>query len=263
MNVIKRFFKIWSRGFSLSMSSQLAYRTSFILLVFSLIFSRLIGPIITLLVYNISNGIPGWTLWEMILFQGVAVFVFGFNHAFLGGIAWTTQEMVNEGEFEMVLLRPFYILANIASRSIDFHGITDVLVGLVIIVVSVIKLHLFGPMLFAFALLILLALLFILSLDVIVASLAIIFVQVEALDNIVGSVAQFSGWPITIYPGGVKFLFNFVIPVAIASYWPATILLGKEPLTNIFLAIIPVMIFFAFSMWFWKFAMKKYQSAGG
>jgi len=263
MKDIRRFFKIWARGFSLSMSSQLAYRTSFVLLVFSLIFSRLIGPIITLLVYNASQGIPGWTLLEMILFQGVAVFVFGFSHAFVGGIAWTTQEMVNEGEFEMVLLRPFYILANVASRAIDFHGITDILVGLTLIIFALIKLHLIGWMLLAFALLILLALIFIFSLNVIVASLSIIFVQVEALDNIVGSVAQFSGWPITIYPGGVKFLLTFIIPVAIASYWPASVLLGKEPLLNIVLAIIPVFVFFIFSMWFWTVALKKYQSAGG
>jgi ABC-2 type transport system permease protein len=263
MNNIRRFFKIWARGFSLSMSSQLAYRTSFILLVFSLIFSRMIGPIITILVYNISAGIPGWTLYEMILFQGVAVFVFGFSHAFVGGIAWTTQDMVNEGEFEMVLLRPFYILANIASRSVDFHGLTDVLVGLTLIIFALIKLHLFGPMLLAFALLIMLALIFIFSLNVIVASLAIIFVQVEALDNIVGSVAQFSGWPITIYPGGVKFFLTFIIPAAIASYWPASVLIGKEPLSNIILAAIPVIVFFIFAIWFWGIALKKYQSAGG
>jgi len=263
MNDLKRFFKIWSKGFSLSMSSELAYRTSFVLMALSLIFSRMIGPIITILVYNVSQGIPGWTLMELILLQGVAILVFGFGHAFVGGIAWYTQDLVEEGELENVLLRPFYVLANIASRAVDFHGLADVFTGLALIIFAVIKLNLLNGMIFPFIILILLALIFMTSINIFIAGLSIIFVRVEAFDNIIGSLGQFAGWPITVYPGGIKFLLTFLIPVAIASYWPASILIGKEPLSSIAIAIIPVLVFFVFSIWFWGVALKKYQSAGG
>jgi ABC-2 type transport system permease protein len=255
--------KVWLKGFSLSMASEMAYRMSFILIVISIIFKDMIGPLVSLIIYSISSGIPGWTLMEFILFQGIVIFVFGVWHAFIGGISWGTSELVVEGELERVLIRPSNPLVYIASNYIDFHGIAEVVVGFIIIIFALMHLSFNFSLLIPFILLIALALIFILSISIMMAAMAIIFVNIEAMESIIWALLSITSYPITIYKQGIKFFFTFIIPAAIASYWPAAILLGKEAVSRIYMAIIPVMIFFALSLWLWKFALKKYQSAGG
>lgn len=260
---LSKAFELWKRGFSLNMSAEMAYRTSFILVVIALIVSDLIGPLVGYLIYNSTNGIPGWKFMEFILFQGVIIFVFGFWHAFIGGISWMTQDLINEGEFDTILLKPFYILVNISSLAIDFHGIVEVLVGLALMAVAIAKLNLFGPMLLPFILLIILALIFMISVTVMLAALAIIFVKVNALQNIIWTLNDLVSWPITIYAAGVRFFLTFIVPAAVASYWPAAILMGKEPLSKVYFVAFPVLIFFMLSLALWSFSLRRYQSAGG
>jgi len=258
-----KFWEVWKRGFALSMASDMAYRTSFILLVISIIFKDMIGPLVSLIIYNVSSGIPGWTLMEFILFQGIVIFVFGVWHAFIGGISWGAAELVDEGELDKVLVRPFNALAYLSAVYVDFHGLAEVLVGAIIIVWAMANISFSLVLIIPFLLLIILALLFILSISIITAALSIIFVNVDAVESIVFVLLSVTSYPVSIYSSGVKFLLTFIIPAAIASYWPAAVILGKESGMGIIVAIIPVLVFFVFSLWLWNFALKKYQSAGG
>lgn len=258
-----KFWEVWKRGFALSMASDMAYRTSFILLVISIIFKDMIGPLISLIIYNVSSGIPGWTLMEFILFQGIVVFVFGIWHAFIGGISWGAAELVDEGELDRVLVRPFNALAYLSAVYVDFHGLAEVLVGIILMIWALATISFNAWMIIPFIFLIALALLFILSISIIIAALSIIFVNVDAVESIVYVLMSVTSYPITVYSSGIRFMLTFIIPAAIASYWPAAVILGKESGAGIFLAIIPVFIFFIFSLWFWNFALKRYQSAGG
>jgi len=260
---IAKTWDIWKKGLALDMSAEMAYRASFFFIMIALITNDLIGPLVGYLIYGSSNGIPGWNFLEFLLFQGVMIFNFGFWHAFIGGVSWTTQELINEGELDIVLTKPFYILANIYSRSTDFHGITEVLVGLIIMAYAIVKLHLFGMNLIPFALLMVMALLFLMGISIILGAMAIIFVKVGALQSIIWTLNDLVAYPLTIYGTGIRFFLTFIIPASIATYWPAAVLAGKEPLSVAFMVCIPVLIFFLFSLVLWNLTLKKYQSAGG
>jgi len=260
---ITKALDLWRKGWSLNVASEMAYRASFFLIVFSLIVSDLIGPLVGFFIYSSSNGIPGWTFIEFLLFEGVIIFVFGFWHTFIGGLSWVAQDLINEGEFDFIMLKPFYILMNIAALGTDFHGLTEVIIGLVLMVFAIVQLNLFGVMLIPFIILIILALIFMLSMSILLAALAVIFVKVGALQGIIWTMSDMVAYPLTIYTPGVRFFLTFILPAGIASYWPAAILVGKEPLSTVWLVSIPVFAFLAFSLIAWELAMRRYQSAGG
>jgi ABC-2 type transport system permease protein len=88
-------------------------------------------------------------------------------------------------------------------------------------------------------------------------------VRVWALSNIIDILGMVSSYPTNIYSQGFRFAVTFVIPAAIAAYWPAAVLLGKEPLSGLVLMVLPVFVFLGFSFWLWGFALKRHQSAGG
>lgn len=262
-NGISKFLRVIGKGFSLSMSAEMVYKTSFILLVISIIFSDLIGPLIGYAIYSISAGIPGWTLMEFILLQGVGIFVFGIWHVFIGGISWIASDMTAEGDFDIPLTKPFSTVGYLMAQGIDFHGLTEVLVGLALIVWTVTKLHLINVILVPFIFLIILAIIFMFSISLILAALAVIFVRIWALNNLTDVLGMVSTYPMSVYSQSFRFFFTFIMPAAIAAYWPAAILLGKEPLSSMLTAVISVGIFLVFSLLLWKFALKRYQSAGG
>lgn len=258
-----RFFKVWSKGFGISMGEEMAYKMSFILTVISMIFMDVIGPLITLAIYTVSSGIPGWSLMEFILMQGVVIFIFGFWHTFIGGISWVTADYAAEGELDTVLLKPFSTVAYMAIRGIDFHGLAEVLVGIVLIVMAIIKLNLISWMLGPFIFLIILALVFVFSISLIIATLSIIFVRVYALQNVIDVLGAVAGYPKTVYSTSIRFFITFIVPAAVAGYWPAALILGKEAMSSIFLVSIPVVIILLLSLLFWNIALRRYQSAGG
>jgi ABC-2 type transport system permease protein len=101
------------------------------------------------------------------------------------------------------------------------------------------------------------------SLTIFAASFAFIFVKTWRLYEFISALEKFGRYPLGIYNEALRLILTFFIPVAIASYYPASVILGKETLVASLSATIPVVIFFLLSLLCWKYAMKKYGSAGG
>jgi ABC-2 type transport system permease protein len=258
-----QFLKIWRKSLILAFQDAMAYKGAFFILVLSLFLGDLIIPIVSTLIYQVSAGIPGWSLYEFILFQGSLIIVIGLWHTFFAGLLGDTIVAVKDGTYDKILLKPFNSLAYMTTRGFDLEGIGEILAGLLIVGFALVKLHFFNWMLLAYAVAILLGALFEYALTIIAASLAFIFVKTWRLYELISSVERFGRYPMGVYNEGIRWTITFIIPVAAASYYPASILLGKEPLIKLAMIAIPVMIFFIASLLCWKFAMRKYGSAGG
>jgi ABC-2 type transport system permease protein len=263
MNPISKFLKVWTKGLGLSISEEMAYKASFVLMIVSIAFGDIVGPLVSYALYSVTNGIPGWTLMQLILLQGVSIFAFGVWHAFLGGISWVTADMAEEGEFDIALLKPFNTIGYLATRGIDFHGITEPIVGMVLIIFVIIKLNLFGWAVLPFVYLLFLACVFMFSISVLMAALSMIFIRIWALRNVIEVVGMVSSYPTNVYAPAIRLFISFIVPAAIAGYWPAAVLVGKESVSMLPMVTLPVAGFLVFSLWLWNFALKRYQSAGG
>lgn len=258
-----KFFKIWRKNILLSVSEMMTHKIGFFLLCLSLFFGDIIIPLVSTFIYKVSSGIPGWTLMQFILFQGTLILVLGLWHLLFADMPFVVIHNVMEGTFDNFLLRPFPALKLLTTMGFDFDGIGEVMAGVLIVGIAFISLKLKAFLLVYYILFVLVALLFQYSLTIIAASLSFIFVQSWRLVEIIDLVSKFSRYPINIYNPETQFVIKFIVPAAIASYYPASILLGIEPLTSIVKMSIPVFVFFLFSLLLWNFAIKKYTSAGG
>lgn len=262
MDIIK-FFKIWVHNMSLVIRREMAYKYAFFFIVAAIFLGDIIIPIISALIYTVSKGIPGWTLYEFVLFQGTLIIVMGIWHIFFVEMLNETISSVKDGIFDRILLRPLSSLALITSSSFDFDGIGELIAGITIVAWAMIKMHLFNWMILPYLGAIILAVIFEYSITVVAASLSFTFVKSWRLFELLNITERFTRYPITIFGSGLRFFLTFIVPAAIASYYPASILLGKEPLSKLFIIAIPVFIFFIFSLLLWKVSIKKYSSAGG
>ena len=263
MNRLIQFIKIWKKSAVIALQDAMAYKLSFFLQMFGLFIGDTIIPLVSALIYKVSSGIPGWSLYEFVLFQGTLIIVIGFWHTLFAGLLGETIVAVKEGTFDKFLLKPLSSLAYVTSKGFDLEGIGEILAGIAVVTFALIKLKLFSLLLLPYLFLIILGILFEYALTIIAASLAFIFVKTWRLFEFISSIERFGRYPLGIYNDFLRIMLTFFIPVAAASYYPASVLLEKEVLLKIPLITIPVIIFFTVSIFLWNFAMKKYSSAGG
>jgi len=260
---MKRHLRLLKKVTAAELSSEMAYKWNFFIRCVGLILEDLVGPLIVLLIYTTTSGIPGWSFEEFLLLQGTLIFVLGFNHLFFILIPSGTIEKVRRGTFDSILLKPFKPLAYLTFSSIDWDGMAEMLVGLFIIIYSLLRIDFTIINLFIYIFIIILAILFEYSAMVLIGALSFLVVRSYALFNIFFKLTDFVRYPLGIYGLPIRFVVTFLVPVAVASFYPVEALLrGTTPL-GILKIVIPVVIFFTVAIALWEVAMKRYTSAGG
>tara|TARA_Y100000034_G_C6867391_1_gene395487 strand:- start:202 stop:990 length:789 start_codon:yes stop_codon:yes gene_type:complete len=262
---MRKYLRLWKKTFALELSSDLAYKANFIIKALGLVIVDFIGPLIMLLIYTTSSGIPGWSFEEFILFHGTFVFVVGISHALLFVFPYQVIENVREGTFDKFLVKPFNPLLYLTFSSVDIEGFAEVLAGLALIIWAFIKLDIivFSMNTLLYIFLMLVALIFLYSLFVLISSFAFLFVKSFGLFDLLFKMLDVGRYPMNVYGFEMRLIFTFILPIAVVSFYPASVLLGTLSFFSIIEILIPVAIFLVFSIFIWNLAIKKYTSAGG
>ncbi|MBW2966877.1 ABC-2 family transporter protein [Candidatus Woesearchaeota archaeon] len=249
----------------MAISEDMAYKWNFIIKCFALMLVDFIGPLVAVLIYTTSEGIPGWTLEEFILFTGTITLVLGMGHAVMLGIAWRTIKDVRKGEFDKVMVKPMRPLLFLSLTAWDLEGFAEVAAGLMMIVWAMMKLWAgitFGNFML-YLLLLCAGFLFQYCVMVIIASIAFIAVKSFALFDLFWNINKFARWPLNVFGVGTRVFFTFIFPLAVAAHYPTTALLHGMGFLFLVKILLPVLALFGATLLLWRWAMKKYTSAGG
>lgn len=263
---IKRYINLFKKSFELEMERGMAYRMNFLLYTVGNAFSDIIAPIFVFLIYNVSKGIPGWSFWEFLLFSGTLSFTYGFAHVFFMPMVWRTARMIERGEFDRVLVRPLRMFLYLSITNIDNDGIGEMLVGIVIVVVSMLKLHILLSIvnLLLYVLLVIGGIMSVYALCMFVVAICIISVRAENVLDLLWVMMDMGDYPLTIYNNVLQFLFTFIIPLGITAFYPAAVVLGKISDYNLVIGTMAVVaVFFTSSILALNKSLKRYTSAGG
>lgn len=258
------YWNIFWKFVALDLSSEFRYKFNIVMKFLSLIVMDFIGPMIAILIYSNTLGIPGWTLYEFLLFQGSLTLVLGLGHAFVFRFAWEVMDMIRNGEFDKIMVKPLKPLTFLMLGSFDFPGLAEIFAGLVIIVVALVNLGLGWTWYYIpFVIFILLAVLFQSGVSILISALAFLFIKSWALFDVWFHLVNFARYPAVIFSVAIRFFIMFIFPIAIASYFPSAILLGRLSIIEMIVPAIAVIVFYILTRLFWHYAMKKYSSAGG
>ncbi len=255
---------IFKKGMQLTLSQDMAYKWNFLITVIATMFKDFIGPLIIILIYTSTSGIPGWSLYEFLLFQGTLTLVFGFGHFAFVQIPAKVISGVRRGTFDKYLLKPVDTLFYLTAIATDWDGLGQVAVGLALIIFAFIKLNLAISLNFwIYVLLILVAFIFQYAIMVLISALTFLIVQSWALLDLFFKISDFARYPSSVYGVGLRFMLTFFFPIAISAYYPSIVLINGFSIKLLLEAVIPVFVFFILSLYVWKLAMRKYTSAGG
>jgi ABC-2 type transport system permease protein len=259
---LRRYLRLIGVFVRASISAQLEYRANFLIsLIGALLTSG--GALFGLLLLS-ADGQPvgGWTYREASVVVGLFTIVQGFIGAVLSPNLNKIAEAIRLGTMDFTLLKPIDAQFLVSTRNVDLFRLIDIGIGLIIIIVAASGLPamgvssvLLGALLIGTALLIVYAIWFILT------TTAFWFVKVENITELFNGLFRAGQFPVSSYPGWVRGLFTFIVPVAFITTVPAEAIIGRIRLESALMAAGIALALLAVARWFWGVAVRSYTSA--
>jgi viologen exporter family transport system permease protein len=95
----------------------------------------------------------------------------------------------------------------------------------------------------------------------ILATLAFWFVRVENILEVFQSMYEAGRWPVSLYPGWLRFALTFVVPVAFATTVPAEALTGRLTVATLLGAGALAVGMLVASRGFWTLGLRRYSGS--
>lgn len=245
-----------------SISAQLEYRVNFVISLLSAVLTSGGGLFGLIVLTGDGRAIGGWNYYEACVVVGIFTLVQGFIGAVLYPNLNKIGEAIRLGTMDFTLLKPVDAQFLVSTRNVNVFRLTDVLIGIGLIAWAAGYLPginaeriLIGSALLLAALAIVYAIWFGLT------TTSFWFVKVENITELFNGLFRAGQFPVSAFPGWVRLLFTFVIPVAFITTVPAEALIGRMDATTALTALIVALVLLILSRWFWNVAVSSYTSA--
>ena len=256
--------KLYFKSLAMHLKGELEYRVNFILSLVSQILVFFSYYFIILALFTKFDHIKGFTLYEVLLCFSIIQFGFSFNEIFARGVD-KFDDLIIQGEFDRLLLRPRNIILQVLCSNSDFVKISRLVHSLIIMGVALLHLNINWNIYRVIALVLMLISACIIFFGIFLVAATYCFFTVQGLE--VRNVFTDGGknmaqYPIGIFKKGFVYFFTFIIPYAFVNYYPLLYFIGKN--NNILYAFSPIIVILYLipCIVFFYVGMKRYTSAG-
>ena len=250
------FFKVGSLN-------ELQYRANFFIQLLQSAVSVGVAFVVLKLVYAQTEDLNGWSEHELMVVLGIQIL--------LGGVIQTTiqpnmrrlMEEVRDGKLDFALTKPEDSQVLVSVRNVQIWRAVDVLAGGVVLGYGIAGLEVgvgVGDALLFLGLLVLGAVT-IYCFWLVIATLAFWIVDVWQIIELFDGIYQTGRWPVSIYPGWLRFGVTFLVPIAFAVTVPAEAVTSRLEWSTVGIAIAFAAALFGFTRWWWGFGLRRYSGA--
>src|SRR6266545_3927649 len=258
-------FRILAAFWRLNVAEELQYRANFVASVLGTVFNMATALLTLSLFFHHTTTLGGWDYWEIVVLLGVFNALTGVIEAVLRpGIGQLAGE-VRSGELDLVLVKPVDPQGFVSFRRLDIWRFTDVVLGLALAGYALFRLGRVPSVaqLAAFVLALGSAAVVVYAIWVLLMSLAFWFVSVENIAVLFDAVYEGARYPVSAYPGALRFLFVYLIPIAWTTTIPASALTGRLGPGIAPVAAAVAAVAFIVARLLWRTALRRYTGASG
>jgi ABC-2 type transport system permease protein len=260
---VTKYFRLVAIQLRISVASAMAYRANFIIegVMAAAWLALTLLPLIVL--YGVRADVNGWDLPSALV---VMAYFTGLRAVLEGVISPSLVDLVERirnGSFDYVLLKPVDAQAMVSASRYEPWKAFDLLGALLLIVYAF---HKRGAAPSATEILLGIALFVVGALAMyalwIVCAAASFWVgRLDNLMYLLGAIFDTARWPVMILPGAWRFIFTFVIPIAVMTTFPAMALLGTLKGTAALATVGGTIALLLISRLVWRGAIRSYTSA--
>jgi ABC-2 type transport system permease protein len=224
-----------------------------------------IAPLLIVYAGRSPQAIPGWTMNEALVVTGWFILLQAILDGAINPGLQAVVEHIRKGTLDFVLLKPADAQFLVSTSRFQLWRITSVMTGIGVFAIAFSRMGRLPSLLglAQSAVLLVIATLVLYSMWILIVSTAFYVVKVDNLTYMFSSIFDAARWPSSVFRGVLKFVFTFVIPLALMTTYPAEALLGRlQPLTLLY-ALGASLAFATASRTVWLLSLRKYSSAGG
>lgn len=218
-----RFVRLFVASFSVSLRSQLAFRTNLLFQVFTNVVIVASGLGAVGVVYSQTRSLAGWSYGDTVVLLGTFQIVTGLIQALVEpGLTWFGQQ-VQAGTFDEILVRPAPSMFLVSLCRADPVSLSQAAMGVAVLVLGVTELgSIPGPARFvAWLLLVAAGTVSMWACRVLVSSVALWALGSGQAEVAFSSLWQLGRYPSTIYKPPIRFALTYLLPVGLMSTFPA------------------------------------------
>jgi ABC-2 type transport system permease protein len=261
---MQRYIRLYAAFLSQQLKRLLEYRVNFLIGAASIIVLQGFGLLTIWIVMQQVPLLAGWNFAEVMLLYGFLQLSRSFSHMFADNLWVLGRSYIRPGGFDRFLVRPIDPLFHLLADRFNHDGVGTLLVGLVMAAAGS---HLAGvvwtPLLLVTTLIALLGggLIYVAVL-LITSTFNFWLTDALPITRVVHETYEFARYPLAIYPQVIRVLLTWIIPFALTSYYPVSLLLGRDAglpaLTSVPVAL--VMLFIGYR--FWLVGLRAYRGTG-
>lgn len=249
--------------FRVSVMSELAYRINFWVQLFQSLLELATSLAGLAVVFSYTNSLGGWQPDQVLALVGVYFLVGGMIRLVIQPSMTQFIESVRDGTLDFTLTKPEDAQLLVSVQRVEIWELIDIVLGFFVLWTALLRLGekvgawqaaTFVGMLVAGGVILY-------SFWIILATFSFWFVRVENILEIFRSMYEAGRWPVSLYPGWLRFALTFVVPVAFATTVPAEALTGRLSGETLVVAIVLAITLFAFSRVFWRVGLRQYSGA--
>ena len=260
LSYIKLYFMMISQDFK----SKMQYRADFWISTLAMLLTNATGIVSFLLIFNSIPMIKGFSLLELMFMYGFSLIAFTPMQLFFDNL-WQLWIYTQNGDFIKYCFKPINLFFYYVAETFDAKGLGQFILGIIIFVISWVKLAI--PVTVLNIAMVLFSLfgasLVLIGMMVLASAASFITLQGATVMMFVSRFRDYARYPTTIFNSVFKFIFTFIIPIGFISFYPSMFFL--RPLENVKLAFLSPLvgiILFYFAYKVWMFAAKKYSGTG-
>ncbi|HTN51437.1 MAG TPA: ABC-2 family transporter protein [Anaeromyxobacter sp.] len=258
-----RYLRLLEVQLRASLQTSLQYRVEFLVEGALALFWTGWSLVPLLVVFGSREQVAGWTFPEALVVMGWFTLVKGVLEGAVNPSLTAVVEHIRKGTLDFVLLKPADAQFLVSTAKFEPWRIVDVLGGLVIFAVAFHRLGrvptpgsvALGAVMLGAATVILY------SLWILVVSAAFFVVKIDNLSFLFVSIYDAARWPASVFRGALRFLFTFVVPLAVLTTFPAEALLGRMGPGRAVAVVAGALAFSFGARVVWKRSIARYTSA--
>jgi ABC-2 type transport system permease protein len=259
---MRLFTLIWSH-LRIGIANELQYRVNFFIQLLQSLVALATGLIGLWLVFSHTTQLHGWSQPELLAIMGVYLVMGGIIQAAIQPNMQRLMDEIREGTLDFALTKPWDAQLLISIREFRFWQLTDVIIGLGVLVSAIIQMQAaitLGPAL-AFLAALILGSMMIYCFWLILTTTAFWLIRIGELVNLFQGLYAAGRWPVTIYPDWLRLTLTFLVPVAFAVTVPAEALTNRLTPLTLLGALGLTLLLAVVSRFIWRLGVRSYSGA--
>ncbi len=260
---MNRYLRLFGLQLKNSLLLAMQYRVDFVIdAVIELLWAgTTIVPLFV--VFGTRNAVAGWSYPEALLVTGWFTLLQGLLEGAINPSLVNVVEHVRKGTLDFVLLKPADAQFLVSTARFQPSRVVNAVAAAAIFAYAFHRIG-HGPSAAGVGtslLLLVTASVLLYSLWILTVSAAFYVVRIDNLTYLFTAIFDAARWPSSVFRGTLRFVFTFVIPLALMTTYPAEAMLGRLSTTALMTSIAAAAVFAAASRAVWVRAIGRYTSA--